>query len=109
MKKTIKHYFQQCKKVLKNFKALIEKFLILLFLSLLKIYSYFISPLLGVKCRFLPTCSEYSQESISKHGLTKGGLYSLKRILKCHPVKILGASDGIDLVPEKKIKSKEFN
>ncbi|MBL6857296.1 MAG: membrane protein insertion efficiency factor YidD [Pelagibacteraceae bacterium] len=109
MKKTIKYYFQKCKKVLKNFKALIEGFLILLFGAFIKTYSYFISPLLGIKCRFLPTCSEYCQESLSKHGLIKGGFYSLKRISKCHPIKILGASDGIDLVPEKKIKSKEFN
>ena len=109
MKKTIKYYFQRCKKVLKNFKAVIENFLIYFILSLVKFYNYFISPILGVKCRFLPTCSEYCQESLIKHGIIKGGLYSLKRISRCHPVKIFGAGDGIDLVPEKKIKSKELN
>ena len=109
MKKIIKYYFQRCKKVLKNFKAVIENFLIYFILSLVKFYNYFISPILGVKCRFLPTCSEYCQESLIKHGIIKGGLYSLKRISRCHPVKIFGAGDGIDLVPEKKIKSKEFN
>ncbi|MDC0426626.1 membrane protein insertion efficiency factor YidD [Pelagibacteraceae bacterium] len=88
---------------------LIKNFLIFILVGLIKIYSYFISPLLGIKCRFLPTCSEYCQESLGKHGLIKGGFYSLKRITKCHPVKILGASDGIDLVPEKKIKSRELN
>mgnify|MGYP001175031985 FL=1 len=107
MKKIIKYYFQQCKKVLKNFKAVIEKFLINFILSFVKFYNYFISPLLGVKCRFLPTCSEYCQESLSKHGIIKGGFYSLKRISRCHPIKIFGAGDGIDLVPEKKINQRK--
>ena len=76
---------------------------------LIKFYNYFISPMLGVKCRFLPTCSEYCQESLKKHGVIKGLFYSLKRISKCHPIKILGSSDGIDLVPEKNPKSRELN
>ena len=109
MKKTIKYYFQQCRKVLKNFKALVENFLIFFVLVLIKTYNYFVSPILGIKCRFLPTCSEYCRESLNKHGLIKGGFYSLKRISKCHPIKILGAGDGIDLVPEKNPKSRELN
>ena len=109
MKKTIRYYFQQCKKFLRNFKALIESFLISIILILIKVYKYFVSPMLGFKCRFLPTCSEYSQESLSEHGLIKGGFYSLKRISRCHPIKILGASHGIDLVPKKNFKSKESN
>ncbi|MCD6375705.1 MAG: membrane protein insertion efficiency factor YidD, partial [Caldisericaceae bacterium] len=36
-------------------------------------------------CRFYPTCSEYSYESIKKHGVVKGGWYSIRRISKCHP------------------------
>jgi len=82
---------------------------IFIILSLIKFYSFFISPLLGVKCRFLPSCSEYSQESLKLHGLTKGCMLILKRFFKCHPIKILGGDSGIDLVPEKKIKSKEIN
>ena len=88
---------------------MIEVFLAFIILGLIKFYSYFISPMLGVRCRFLPTCSEYCQESLDRHGLTKGSFYSLKRILRCHPVKILGAGDGIDLVPKKNIKFKELN
>ena len=109
MKKTIKYYFQQCKKLLKNFSKMIENFLIFIILSFIKFYSFFISPILGVKCRFLPSCSEYSQESFEKHGFIKGAFYTLKRVSKCHPVKILGAGDGIDLVPEKNLNSKELN
>jgi len=91
---------------LKNFNPMIEHFLISVVVILIKFYNYFLSPMLGLKCRFLPSCSEYCQESLKKHGLINGGLYSLKRISKCHPIKILGAGSGIDLVPEKNLKSK---
>tara|TARA_B110000444_G_scaffold75728_1_gene71335 strand:+ start:323 stop:469 length:147 start_codon:yes stop_codon:yes gene_type:complete len=47
--------------------------------------------------------------SLKEHGLLKGGMYSLKRIARCHPIKILGGSNGIDLVPTKKYKSKGLN
>ena len=88
---------------------MIENFLISVFVIIIKTYNYFLSPLLGVKCRFYPSCSEYCQESLKKHGLIKGSFYSLKRISRCHPVKILGAGDGIDMVPEKNPKTKELN
>ena len=54
-------------------------------ISLIDIYKYLISPLLGNNCRFLPTCSEYTKDSIVKFGLVKGCWLGLKRILKCHP------------------------
>ena len=54
-------------------------------INLIDIYKYFISPLLGNNCRFLPTCSEYTKDSILKFGLVKGCWLGLKRILKCHP------------------------
>ena len=109
MKKTIKFYFQQCKKALKIFESSIKNNLIFLILLVIKFYNFFISPLLGVRCRFLPTCSEYCSTSLKEHGLIKGGVYSLKRIIRCHPIKILGGADGIDLVPKKNYKSKELN
>jgi uncharacterized protein len=109
MKKTIKFYFQQCKKTLRSFESQISKFLIFIILSSIKFYNFFISPLLGIRCRFLPTCSEYCSVSLKEHGLLKGGMYSLKRIARCHPIKILGGSNGIDLVPTKKYKSKGLN
>ena len=109
MKKTIKFYFQQCKKALKSFDSVISKILIFIVLLLIKLYNYFISPLLGVRCRFLPTCSEYCRISFKEHGLIKGSVYSLKRIIRCHPIKFLGGADGIDLVPVKNHKSKEID
>jgi putative membrane protein insertion efficiency factor len=109
MKKIIKFYFQQCKKALRNFESMFSNILIFIILLLIKFYNFFISPLLGVRCRFLPTCSEYCSVSIKEHGLIKGGIYSLKRIIRCHPIKVLGGADGIDLVPDKKYKSKELD
>ena len=66
---------------------------------IIKIYQYLISPLLGNKCRFLPTCSEYFIEALNSQGLAKGLKLGFKRILKCHPIKSLGGSEGLDLVP----------
>ena len=109
MKKIIRHYISQCKKVLKDLINMIKNILIFTVLILIKFYKFFISPILGSRCRFLPTCSEYCQDSLKKHGLINGIFYSLKRISKCHPFKILGAGDGIDLVPEKKFKPKGLN
>jgi hypothetical protein len=54
-------------------------------ISLINIYKYFISPLLGNNCRFLPTCSDYTRESIIKFGLVYGVWLGLKRIVRCHP------------------------
>ena len=68
----------------------------------IKIYKYLISPLLGQNCRFLPTCSEYAEESLKTHGLIKGLSLTFKRISKCHPIKLLGWSSWLDFVPKKK-------
>tara|TARA_B100001115_G_C15677083_1_gene327217 strand:- start:476 stop:715 length:240 start_codon:yes stop_codon:yes gene_type:complete len=54
-------------------------------IKLIKIYKYFISPLFGPSCRFLPTCSEYSIEALKTYGFSKGLLLSFKRIMSCHP------------------------
>jgi uncharacterized protein len=56
---------------------------------MLKIYKTFISPiflyLFGHSCRFTPTCSEYMDEAIKKHGIFKGGAMSIVRIVRCNP------------------------
>ena len=67
---------------------------------IIKFYKYLISPILGNRCRFLPTCSEYFIEALKTQGLIKGFILGIKRILKCHPFKILGGNHGIDFVPE---------
>ena len=109
MKKTIKFCLQQCKKALKSFKSTVTNILVFFVLLLIKFYSFFISPLLGVRCRFLPTCSEYYSVALKEYGLIKGSGYGLKRIVRCHPIKILGGAEGIDSVPVKNYKSKEID
>ena len=83
------------------------KFIILLNIYIIKFYQYFISPLLGGRCRYLPTCSEYYIDSLRVHGLIKGSILGIKRIFSCHPFKILGGGDGLDVVPNKKDLTKE--
>ncbi len=58
------------------------KHLLILFV---KFYQLAISPLLGKNCRFIPTCSQYTIEALTKYGTIKGLYLSVKRILKCHP------------------------
>ena len=67
---------------------------------------FFISPLLGDSCRYLPTCSEYSIEALKKFGLFHGLYMSFKRLLSCHPIKFLGGGEGFDPV-NKNIKVKK--
>ena len=76
---------------------------------IIKTYQFLISPLLGNRCRFLPTCSEYFIEALKIQGLTKGFKLGIKRILKCHPLKKLGGSHGLDFVPIAKGKKENNN
>tara|TARA_B100001113_G_C20515847_1_gene365136 strand:+ start:241 stop:471 length:231 start_codon:yes stop_codon:yes gene_type:complete len=65
------------------------------FLLFIFLYQKLISPFLGPTCRFRPTCSAYSVESIKKYGIFKGLWLSVNRIIKCHP----WGSSGYDPVP----------
>tara|TARA_B100001250_G_C19697346_1_gene743175 strand:- start:664 stop:906 length:243 start_codon:yes stop_codon:yes gene_type:complete len=67
----------------------------------IKIYKLMISPFLGNNCRYLPTCSEYFIDSLNTHGVFKGTIKGIKRILSCHPVKFLGGGEGFDPVRKK--------
>jgi len=69
---------------------------------LIKGYQIIFSPLLGSNCRFMPTCSEYSMESLKAYGLIKGTFLTIKRIGKCHP----WGSHGYDPIPKKIEKNK---
>ena len=52
---------------------------------LIRLYQRYLSPLLPPSCRFTPSCSQYTIEAISRHGLFKGSLMGAWRILRCHP------------------------
>ena len=68
----------------------------------IKIYKYCISPYISPSCRYMPTCSEYFIESLNYYGLFKGFIIGSKRILRCHPIKILGGKSGFDPIPRSK-------
>ena len=78
-------------------------------ISIIKTYKYLISPLIGNRCRFLPTCSEYFIEALKTQGLVRGLKLGSKRILKCHPLKKLGGGHGLDFVPIPKNKKESNN
>lgn len=62
----------------------------------IRFYRYVISPMLGPRCRFYPTCSEYAETSVHQFGMVRGGWLALRRIGKCHP----WHPGGVDPVPE---------
>ena len=84
------------------------RFLNFLIIAPIKLYKFFISPLFGQSCRFLPSCSEYFIECLELYGPIKGSYLGIKRIVKCHPIKILGGSSGLDLVPKKENLKKKY-
>lgn len=73
----------------------ILRILSLPFIFLVRVYQRVISPMLGPKCRYTPTCSEYTVQALKKHGLIKGGWLSVKRISSCHP----WGGSGYDPIP----------
>jgi len=74
-----------------------NKFFVYPIIFLIKIYQLIISPLLSQNCRYLPTCSEYTIESLIVHGLFKGSYFAIKRISSCHPF----GGHGYDPIPKK--------
>ncbi|MAZ77958.1 MAG: membrane protein insertion efficiency factor YidD [Legionellaceae bacterium] len=61
----------------------------------LKLYQLTLSPLLGPRCRFYPSCSHYTEQAIKAHGVWRGSYLSVRRLLRCHPLN----PGGIDEVP----------
>ncbi|MGJ7456918.1 membrane protein insertion efficiency factor YidD [Halomonas sp. RA08-2] len=65
-------------------------------IGLVRVYQVTLSPLLGPRCRYWPSCSSYTVEAIQVHGPLRGGLMAARRIARCHPA---GGEGGIDPVP----------
>jgi putative membrane protein insertion efficiency factor len=70
-------------------------------IKLITVYQLTLSLLIGRQCRFYPSCSQYTQEAIEKHGLVRGLRLGGRRILKCHP----WHEGGVDLVPDKPLST----
>lgn len=62
---------------------------------LVRTYQLLISPLLGPRCRYLPTCSHYALDAVQSHGAWRGTWLALRRIARCHP----WGRSGYDPVP----------
>jgi len=65
--------------------------------ALLRFYQLAISPMLGPRCRFYPTCSNYAIEALRVHGAARGSWLAARRVCRCHPWN----AGGIDPVPPK--------
>ena len=63
--------------------------------GLIRLYQYLVSPLLGSRCRFHPTCSQYAIEAIDQHGPLRGAWMAARRLARCHP----WHPGGVDPVP----------
>jgi len=62
----------------------------------IRAYQRIVSPLLGARCRFSPSCSEYAASALLRHGPLRGAYLAVRRLLRCHPWN----AGGIDEVPE---------
>lgn len=71
------------------------KWISYIFIFLIRVYQYTISPWLPSSCRYTPNCSAYGVEAFKKHGPFKGFWYTLKRVVSCNP----WGGHGYDPVP----------
>lgn len=65
-------------------------------LALVAVYRYTISPLLGINCRFEPSCSEYAREALERYGAVKGSWLAARRVARCQP----WGGSGYDPLPD---------
>lgn len=65
-------------------------------LALLRAYKQRVSPLLGAHCRYVPSCSTYAEQALSRHGFWKGLGLAAWRLARCHPL----GGRGLDPVPD---------
>lgn len=67
-------------------------------IAFLKAYRWLLSPVLGNRCRFYPSCSAYTEEAVTRYGVLRGGWLGMRRIARCHPFH----PGGLDPVPDNK-------
>ena len=64
-------------------------------LAALRLYKILISPMCAGSCRFLPSCSDYAAEAVTRFGVIRGSWLALRRLARCHPL----GGHGFDAVP----------
>ncbi|MCF6767416.1 membrane protein insertion efficiency factor YidD [Thiotrichales bacterium 19S11-10] len=79
------------RKIIQTAQTLVAKIAI----TIVKTYQILISPILGPRCRFYPSCSKYTIDAINRFGIIYGGYLAIKRILRCNPL----FKGGVDPVP----------
>ena len=65
--------------------------------TLIRLYRYFVSPILVPACRFHPSCSVYAEQALEEHGVLRGGWLAARRVCRCGP----WHPGGVDPVPGK--------
>ncbi len=70
----------------------------------IRFYQIAISPLLGPRCRYIPTCSQYALEAVHMHGAVRGVWFAARRVCRCHP----WGGSGFDPVPSRPVRFISF-
>jgi uncharacterized protein len=68
----------------------------------IRLYQLIISPLLGPRCRFYPSCSAYAVEALTRHGALRGSWLAIRRLARCHPWN----PGGVDPVPPSRSRNR---
>ena len=82
-------------------RSWLRRALVRVFTAVILVYRWGLSPLLGPRCRFFPSCSAYALESINRHGPRRGLALSARRLSRCHP----WCEGGYDPVPDLEVES----
>lgn len=75
--------------------VLVHRVLVAFVLGAIRAYRFFLNPLLSPACRFAPSCSQYAELAIQRHGLLRGIVFAARRVGRCHPLH----PGGLDPVP----------
>ena len=65
----------------------------------IRLYQLLVSPLLGPRCRYYPSCSEYAVQSVRRFGILRGLVLAVWRLLRCNP----WSAGGVDLVEDQRL------
>ena len=68
------------------------------FIVLIRAYQFLLSPMLGQRCKFYPSCSNYALEALRVHGAVRGTGLATWRIVRCNPF----SHGGVDPVPRRR-------